>query len=98
MTTTSPQEAAKLVIQSNRRWETANAKRQPFVDAGWDVFKTDVYTHIGEVRVSADYIEHDNQFELFVFSKPSVIERFDTAEEALAWFDKLKNALSTTAS
>ena len=98
MTTTSPQEAAKLVIQSNLRWQEANAKRQPFVDAGWDVFKTDVYTHIGDVRVSADYLEQEDQFELFVFSKPSVIERFDTAQDALAWFDKLKNALNAAAS
>ena len=94
MATISPGDAAKLISHTKESRERAKAKRQLFVEAGWNVYQTDIYTFIEDIRVSASYIEKDDQIELFVFSSPSIIERFDTADAALTWFQKLQESLA----
>ena len=94
MANISPYEAAKLISETKESQQKARTKRQRFVDAGWNVYQTDIYTYVEDIRVSATYIENDDEIELFVFSKPSIIERFETADAALAWFQNLQDSLA----
>ena len=93
MGTVSPEKVAELISTSSKRRRLAEEKRKPFLEAGWNQYQTDVYTFVGDFRVDASYKVDEDQFELFVYTDPVVRERFETAFEALDWFDKLGVAL-----
>ena len=93
MATVSPEKVAELISTTAERRRLAEVKRQPFVDAGWTQYRTDVYTFLGDFRVDASYKVEDDEFELFLYTDPVVRERFDSSKDALEWFERLKVAL-----
>ena len=93
MTIRSPEEVAEQIDKANLLWQIADEKRQPFIDAGWSRYSTDIYKNIGEVRVSVTYVHEDNLFKLHIFASPLLIQDFNTAEEALEWCEKLEASL-----
>lgn len=93
MTLRSPEDVAKQIDNANFLWRVADQKRQPFIDAGWLRYSTDVYKNIGEVRVSVTYEHEHDEFKLHIFASPLVIQNFDTAEQALGWCEKLEASL-----
>ena len=93
MVTVTPQVAAELVSTASERRRVTAIKRQPFIDAGWERYQTDVFTFVGDMRVYASYEIEDDQFELLILTDPMVRERFASADEALDWFEELKSAV-----
>ena len=93
MVTTTPEIAAKLVSTASERRRIAAIKRQPFVDAGWERFRSDVFTFVSGMKVFVSYSAEDDQFELLILTDPMVRERFGSADEALDWFEALKVAV-----
>ncbi len=89
----SPEEVAKQIDNANSLWRIADQKRQPFIDAGWSRYSTDIYKNIGEVRVSVTYVHEDDLFKLHIFANPLLIQDFTTAEQALEWCGKLEASL-----
>ena len=93
MTIRSPEEVAEQIDKANSLWRIADQKRQPFVDAGWSRYSTDIFKNIGEVRVSVTYVHDDDTFKLHIFASPLLIQDFTTAKEALEWCGKLEASL-----
>ncbi len=93
MTIKSPEEVAEQIDRANSLWQVADQKRQPFIDAGWSRYSTDIYKNIGDVRVSVTYVHQDDIFKLHIFASPLLIQDFSTAERALEWCEVLEASL-----
>ena len=93
MTIRSPEEVAEQIDKTNLLRRIADEKRQPFIDAGWSRYSTDIYKNFGEVRVFVSYLHEKRVFSLHIYTNELLIEDFNTAGDALDWCAKLEASL-----
>ena len=93
MTVRSPEEVAEKIDKANLMTRIAYEKRQPFIDAGWSRYSTDIYKNFGEVRVSVSYVHERDVFSLRIYLSELFVQDFNTAGDALDWCAKLEASL-----